>query len=184
MKNKITRNLIVFALLCVTVITLMSLCACQKDGDGSSPDVTYNNISSSLMRAYFDDSAVFNSWSSGKDVVKVTSQAEMEEYSELGITVSNNFFETKTILLIPFYYASSDKYVAFKDLAIKDGKIYPICVTGAPTPNDGLFGTTADMRLCLFAVIVNNDRISDCSIEEALVVNVSAYHKTVRSVFN
>ena len=186
MKNKITRSLIVLALLCVTVITLMSFCACQKDDGGSSPDVTvtYNKVLSSLIRAYFDDMTVSNNWSSGKDVKKVISQAELEEYSELGITVSNNFFETKTILLIPFHYASSDKYVAFKDLAIKDGKIYPVCITGAPIPVDGLFGTTDDIRLCLFAVSVDNDRISDCSIEEALVVNVSAYHNTVRSVFN
>ena len=62
MKNKITRSIIVFVLICVTAVTLMSFCACQNDDDtqpSNGPNIRYYYINSEGVMVETADSSEF-----------------------------------------------------------------------------------------------------------------------------
>ena len=85
-------------------------------------------------------------------------------------------------------FASSDKNIEFKNLAIKDHKFYPIFETNSPLPNEP---NTDDIRNRVF-VITAPIWVKNYEFGETLVINRrdvtlttgSCYHNSITSVFN
>ena len=192
MKNKVTRSFIILALICVTVITLMSFCACQKDGDTQpSGDQKWQDIisqyelrlSTQVRRIYIDE--MDENWDNSHKIEMFTSLSQLEKFNILWVSYPEGFFENHVIFLIPFWYASSDKNIEFIDFAVKDGKFYPIFATNSPIEHEY---STADIRRNLYMVEVDN-RVLEYEFEEILVINRrdvnygSTKYKSITSVF-
>ena len=137
MRNKITRSIIVLVLVCVTVVTLMSLCACQKDDDTQPSGEQPQNVvpdydamyTSGVKRMYAMEDEKF--WEDSHDVEVITSVADWEKYDILGPAPSEYFFKNSVMLLIQFRY-ESERNIEFKNLAIKDGRLYPVFAINQP----------------------------------------------------
>ena len=190
MKNKITRSLIVLVLVCVTAVTLMSFCACQKDGDtqpsGEQPrnDVpSYDSIWSKVDRAYFEE--IIESWDYKNTIEIATSISDLEKFNVLGTQYSEDFFENYVVMLIMFNYSSSDQNIELVNIAVKDDKFYPIFATNSPIGNEL---NTLDIRFNLYVVSVDK-KVLDYEFEDTLVLNRRDvnrgcyYHKSITSVF-
>ena len=194
MKNKVIRNIITIVLLCVTVITLMSFCACQKDDDfdtqPSGERQWYEIISQYALRLDTKARIIYNdrwdwNWENSHKIEMVNSLSQLEEFNILGTSYTEEYFENRVVFLIPFWYASSDNNIEFIDFAIKDDKFYPIFATNSPIGNEK---KTDDIRRNLYVVEVDY-RVLDYEFEEILVINRrdvnygSTRYKGITSVF-
>ena len=206
MKNKITRSLIVLVLLCVTAVTLMSFCACQKDGDtqpsgdlssgdtssGYQPrldipkyDIIYNNLRRVYIKPYAHSDSIVENWDYTHEIKIASSLSDLEKFNVWGTSYPEEYFENNVIMLIMFQYASSDDYsIEFVNIAVKYDKFYPIFATNAPIQD----AFTADVRCNLYMVEVDK-KVLDYEFEDILVINRrdvnfgSCYHKSITSVF-
>lgn len=93
MKNKVIRNIITIVLLCVTVITLISFCGCQKDDDtqpsGYQPckDIPkYDSLSAKVGRIYLNE--IIENWDNSHNIEIVTSIYDLEKFNILGTSYS------------------------------------------------------------------------------------------------
>ena len=194
MKNKIARSIIIFVLICVTVITLMSLCACQKDDDtqpsgDQSQNVNIPNYDAlntyGVKRMYVMDITGF--WEGSHAIELVTSEADWEKYDILGPVSSDVDFDNNVILLIQFRYESADRNIEFKNLAIKDGKFYPIFATNSPIPPDQ--ATSNGFKYYKIYVIKVSKNVLEYEAGNILIINRddiavgSTYYKSITSVF-
>ena len=190
MKNKITRSIIVLVLICVTAVTLMSFCACQKDDDtqpsGDQPQKEiprYDSLSARVGRIYINE--IIENWDYKNEIEIVNSLSDLERFNILGTSYSEKYFENYVILLIMFDYRSTDKSIEFVNLALKDGKFYPIFATNSPIADELM---TDDINWSLYVVGVDK-RVLDYEFADILVINRrdlrcgSGYHKSITTVF-
>ena len=85
-------------------------------------------------------------------------------------------------------FASSDKNIEYKNLAIKDHKFYPIFETNSPIQNEGY---TTNVLHRIF-VVTAPIWVMNYEFGETLVINRrdvtlttgSCYHNSITSVFN
>ena len=185
MKNKITKSIIAIILLCVTVISLVGFCACQKEDDTKRRlDVPqYDSFLAYPRRIYINEGSV--NWDHKYKIEIVTAMSEFEKFNILGTSYSEEFFEHYVVMLIQFKSASSDHNIEFKNLALKDGKFYPIVETYSPIANEG--GTT-DIIYNIYMVEVSR-KILEYEFADILVINRrdvnmgSCYHESITTVF-
>ena len=198
MKNKIARSIITVVLLCVTAITLIGLCSCQKDSDtqpsgeqptsGEQPqnvvpdyDAMYT---SGVKRMYAMEDEKF--WEDSHDVEVITSVADWKKYDILGPAPSEYFFNNRVILLIQFRRGASDRNIEFKNLAIKDGKFYPVFAVDSPTPPAPSNG----VEYYKVYVIEASKAVLEYQAGNILIINRedvtrgSCYYKSITKEFN
>ncbi len=186
MKNKILKSSIVVVLLLVMAIALFGCCNCPKD-DGSSGNNTnavpeYDTVFSTAIGEF---SLSIENWNYDTKLEVVTSLSELEKFNVFGLGYTEEYFENNVILLIKFTYASTDKNIEFKNLAVRNKKFYPIFETNSPLPNES---NTDDMLADIF-VVTTSKRIMSYQFEDILVINRrglitgSCYHESITTVF-
>lgn len=186
MKTKITKSMIAIALLSVMIIALVGCCNCPKDNDDGNQNVMplYDTIFSNAIRQCGEVKNLNYDFK----IEIVTSLADLEKFNILGEGYTDEYFEHNVILLINFMFASSDKNIEYKNLAIKDHKFYPIFETNSPLPNEP---NTDDIRNRVF-FITAPIWVKNYEFGETLVINRrdvtlttgSCYHNSITSVFN
>ena len=188
MKTKITKSMIALALLSVMIIALVGCCNCPKDNDDSSQNVMplYDTIFSNAIRQCSMGEVKNLNYDFKIEII--TSLADLEKFNILGEGYTEEYFEYNVILLINFMFASSDKNIEYKNLAIKDHKFYPIFETNSPLPNEP---NTDDVLHRIF-VVTAPIWVMNYEFGETLVINRrdvtltrgSCYHNSITSVFN
>ncbi len=186
MKTKITKSMIALALLSVMIIALVGCCNCPKDKDDDSQNVMplYDTIFSNAIRQCGEVKNLNYDFK----IEIVTSLSDLEKFNILGEGYTEEYFEYNVILLINFIFASSDKNIEFKNLAIKDHKFYPIFETNSPIQNEGY---TTNVLHRIF-VVTAPIWVKNYEFGETLVINRrdvtlttgSCYHNSITSVFN
>ena len=187
MKKKIIRCLIAVALLSIMIIALVGCCDCPKDDDNNKNVVPqYDTIFSNAIRVC-DLYGDVKNWDYSSKLEIVTSLADLEKFNILGEGYTEEYFEYNVILLINFMFASSDTNIEYKNLAIQNGKFYPIFETNSPLPNEP---NTDDAGHSIF-VVTAPIWVTNYEFGETLVINRrdvtlntgSCYHESITSVF-
>ena len=184
------------------VVALIGLCACQKDSDtqpsgeqpASGEDVyqprkdvpNYGRIYSHVTRIHFNE---YNNVLS--KIEFATTREELAKFNILGNILGMDedeevILKGNVAMLISFHYSSSDRIIEFVDVAVKDGKFYPIFATDSPIANEP---STDDERIDLYVVVVSEE-VLDYDFQEILAINRrdlnfgSSKYKSITKVFD
>ena len=183
MKKNIIKILTAVILLSIMTSAFVGCCNCPKDDVNQNVVPRYDTIFSNAIRVC--SMSEVKNWDYSSKLEIVTSLAELENFNILGEGYTEEYFEYNVILLINFMFASSDKNIEYKNLAIQNKKFYPIIETNSPLPDEP---STADEGHSIFVVTapiwVTNYEFGDILvINRRDVTTGSCYHDSITSVF-
>lgn len=203
MKGKYFKSIVVIVLLTVLTLTLICFCACDRNAvpkyqslpgqvgktyDGLNrvlppPDIEILASVEELRNCYYLDLAPDEELDEDIDIENIESYLTKYYYTDL--EYSEEFFRANVIMMVLFTFASSDKDIEFKDIAIKGGKFYPIFETSSP--KRGGYQTCDTMKE-LYVIECSRDVLNyefgqTLALNRNDVNNGSAYHDGIRTVF-
>lgn len=113
-------------LLLIVILSSACLCACDNDLDSDCPPKIkypkYETFYCNLKRIYINDGM----HQLEGDIVIAKSVSDLQYYDILDTKYTDEFFESNVVLMIAFKYDTAEGNIEFKNLALKDGKFYPI----------------------------------------------------------
>ena len=113
------------------------------------------------------------------DIILISSLDEFEASGIYDYERDEDFFKENALLVMQYTHSSSDKMIEFVDIAIKDGKIYPVVSMELPP----YAPICCDIIDTLIITDVKKDDIKNYSFGEVLALNLadenegSVHHK-------
>ena len=103
------------------------------------------------------------------DIILLSTFDEYKAANIYNFEKSEDFFTENALLVMRYHHTSSDEMIEFVDIAIKDGKIYPVVSMDLP-PNSNV---CADIQYTLIIADVKKSDVEKYSFGEVLAINIS-----------
>ena len=169
-------------LLLVSAIIICASCFVGCSAWGKNPvEVKYDTLpyDGYVVRAANRTDRPINLQFGDSYIILLATFEEYEAASIYNLERDESFFEENALLVMRYHHSSSDEMIELVDIAIKDGKIYP--VVSMDLPPDSVI--CMDLNDTLIIADVKKSDVEKYSFGEVLAINLtnkdkgSVYHE-------